>query len=88
MKTILSILTLTIATLGLANTSKAAANDPLLDSYVAVSEALAKDDLAAAKKAATTLAETANADKQDALAEHAGMIASSDSLDAAPIQNG
>jgi hypothetical protein len=83
MKTLLTILTLTVASLGLANLAHAAANDPVLDSYVAVAGALAKDDLAAAKKAADSLAETAKAEKQTVLAEHAGMIASSDSLDAA-----
>ncbi|CAN5749667.1 hypothetical protein BH09VER1_BH09VER1_11930 [soil metagenome] len=83
MKTILTIVTLAIATLGLANRSHAAANNPVLDDYIAVAGALANDDLAAAKKAATALAETAKAEKQTALAEHAGMIASTDSLDAA-----
>ncbi|OJU98645.1 MAG: hypothetical protein BGO12_19880 [Verrucomicrobia bacterium 61-8] len=76
-------MTLTVGSLGLANNSHAAPADPVLDSYVAVADALAKDDLAAAKKAAGTLADTAKAEKQTSLADHAEMIASSDSLDAA-----
>lgn len=81
MKKILTILTLTVASLGLASISQAA--DAVLDSYVAVSIALVKDDLPTAKKAATALAETAKAGNQATLADHAGMVAASDSLDAA-----
>lgn len=81
MKKILTILTLTVASLGLASISQAA--DAVLDSYVVVSNALVKDDLPAAKKAASGLAETAKAGNQATLADHAEEIVSSDSLDAA-----
>ncbi len=81
MKKILGILALTVTSFGLANVSQAA--DAVLDSYVAVSTALVKDDLPAAKKAATALADAAKVGNQATLAEHAGEIASSDSLEAA-----
>lgn len=81
MKKILTILILTVASFGLASVSQAA--DAVLYSYVAVSAALVKDDLPAAKKAATALADAAKAGDQATLAEHAGEIVSSDSLEAA-----
>lgn len=83
MKKILALFTLTVAVFGLANVSRAASTNPVLDDYIAVAGALANDDLAAAKKAASALAETAKAEKQTSLAKQAAGIASSDSLDAA-----
>jgi hypothetical protein len=74
---------LAVAVLGLANISNAATSNPVLDDYVVIAEALAKDDLTAAKKAATTLSEAASAEKLTSLADHAAEIASSDSLDTA-----
>ncbi len=72
-----------LSALVLGFTASAFAESTVLDSYVSVSQALAADDLAAAKKAATELAATAKADKQDSLAAAAAKIVSSDSLDAA-----
>ncbi len=59
-----------------------AGGDKVLDAYAAVSQALAADDLDAAQKAASELSTTAKAEHPD-LAEKAGAVASSDSLDAA-----
>jgi hypothetical protein len=55
----------------------------LLKPYEAVSTAQANDDIAAAKKAAGTLAEQARAAGNATLAQHAGELAKSDSLEAA-----
>lgn len=55
--------TLAVAVLGLVNISNAATSNPVLDDYVAVAEALAKDDLAASKKAAATLSRAAATEK-------------------------
>lgn len=74
---------LAVAVFGLANLSNAATSNLVLDDYVVIAEALAKDDLAAAKKAASALSEVASAEKLTSLADQAGGIASSDSLDAA-----
>ena len=59
---------------------KETAASQLLESYSAVSTALYKDDLAAAKKAA---GELANQDKEGAVAKHAQAIADSKSLEEA-----
>jgi len=83
MKKTLALFTLAVAVFGLANISQAASPNPVLDDYVAVAEALATDNLPAAKKAATALAEAAKTEKQASLADHASEIASSNSLDAA-----
>ncbi|MBN8707949.1 MAG: DUF3347 domain-containing protein [Verrucomicrobia bacterium] len=83
MKNFSLLLTLAVALFGLANRSQAASSNPVLDDYVIVAEALAKDDLAAAKKAASTLSEAATTEKLTSLANHASEIASSDSLDTA-----
>jgi hypothetical protein len=86
MKITLALFTLAVAAYGLTNISQAASANPVLDDYIAVAGALAKDDLAAAKKAASVLADAAKTEKQTSLAEHAAGIASSDSLDAAREQ--
>lgn len=83
MKKFSLLLTLAVANFGLATSSQAASSNPVLDDYVVVAEALARDDLAAAKKAATTLSEAATTEKLTSLADHATEVASSDSLDAA-----
>lgn len=83
MKKILSLFTLVVAVFGLANVSQAASTSLALDSYIAVADALVKDDLAAAKKAASALTDAATAEQQTDLAKQAAGIASSDSLDAA-----
>ena len=83
MKKTFSLLILTVATLAMANGSQAASSSPVLDDYVAVADALANDDLGAAKKAAATLADAAKTGDQSELAKDAAKIASSDSLDAA-----
>ena len=72
-----------ISALVLGVTASAFAQSAVLDSYVGVAQALASDDLSAAKKAATGLESAAKADKQTALAAAAAKIASSKSLDAA-----
>ena len=54
-----------------------------LKAYHQVHEALAKDDLAAAKKAATELAEKATPAKCVSTAKHAGELAQSTSLETA-----
>ena len=76
MKKLLALLALATATL----TSAALAEDAILDNYVAVSTALAQDNLAGAKSAAATLAENT---KDKPLAEHASALAKSDSLETA-----
>lgn len=83
MKKLSLLSSLAVAVLGLTNLANAATSSPVLDDYVVIAEALAKDDLAAAKKAATTLSEAASAEKLASLADQATEIASSDSLDAA-----
>jgi len=83
MKKFSLLLSLAVAVLGLANVSNAATSNLVLDDYVVVAEALSKDDLAAAKKAASTLSEAATTAKLTSLADHATEIATSDSLDAA-----
>lgn len=83
MKKILMMFTLAVTSLGFANASNMASANPVLDAYVVVATALANDDLAAAKKAAAALAETAKSENQPALAEHAIEVVSSNSLDAA-----
>lgn len=60
----------------------AGGGDRVLDSYTAVSTALAADDLDAAQKAATELATSARTAHSE-LAEKASAMASSDSLEAA-----
>jgi hypothetical protein len=77
---------LTLALLGsLASPLYAAedVNKPLLTAYGKVRAALAADDLEAAKKAATPLAEKAVAVKNDALAKAAKSLAESKDIDAA-----
>ncbi len=69
-----------IAAVSLLWAGIAQAADPVLDPYVAVSTALAKDDLPAAKTAADTLAEAAKTAGNAALATHASQLAASDSL--------
>jgi hypothetical protein len=54
-----------------------------LKAYHQVHHALAKDDLAAAKKAATDLAEKAGPAKCPSTAQHAAELAKSDSLESA-----
>ena len=54
-----------------------------LSAYHKVHEALAKDDLAGAKKCATDLAVNAKAANNQSIADHADALAKSDSLDAA-----
>jgi non-ribosomal peptide synthetase component E (peptide arylation enzyme) len=56
--------------------------DKVLDAYTAVSQALAADDLAAARKAAGELATTAKGDHPE-MAERAAAVAASDSLETA-----
>jgi hypothetical protein len=56
---------------------------PCLKAYHQVHDALAKDDLAAAKKAATELAEKATPAKCVSTAKHAGELAQSTSLESA-----
>jgi len=76
MKKILTLLTLATASL----IGSAQAQNVILDNYVAVSTALAQDNLDEAKSAATTLAESA---KGTPLADPAAALATSDSLDTA-----
>lgn len=54
-----------------------------LKAYHQVNDALAKDDLAGAKKSASALVEKATAAKNDAIAKHANELAKSDSLESA-----
>ena len=54
-----------------------------LSAYHRIHEALAKDDLSGAKKAAEDCAQKATAAKGDSLAKHARELAKSDSLDSA-----
>jgi hypothetical protein len=54
-----------------------------LSAYQKVHEALAKDDLAGAKKGATELAAKAKTANNQSIADHADALARSDSLDAA-----
>ncbi len=61
----------------------AAESGDLLKAYEAVSTALANDDLAAAKTAATCLAEQAKSSGNETIATHASEVAKSDSLEAA-----
>ncbi len=78
MKKLLPLLALVLA----AGLSHAAAN-PVLDASIVVSEALTNDNLDAAKKAATALAETAKADDQKSIATHAAELAASKTLEEA-----
>lgn len=64
----------------LPSPSRAADQKEVLGAYEAVSQALAKDDLPAARKAAAELAEKAKAADDKPLAMHAGGLAKSDSL--------
>ena len=54
-----------------------------LKAYHQVHDALAKDDLATAKKSASDLAEKAIAAKSDSITQRAGELAKSDSLESA-----
>ena len=63
-----------------AAAGKEAHPDHMLEGYAAVSAALYKDDLAAAKKAATGMVKH---DKDSAMAKHAQMIADSKDIDQA-----
>jgi hypothetical protein len=54
-----------------------------LKAYHQVHDALAKDDLAGAKKSASDLAEKATAAKSDSMAQHARELGKSDSLESA-----
>jgi hypothetical protein len=67
------------------NAGKAGIGQPsdVLVAYEKVSQALANDDLAAAKTAAATLSEKAGEDGKQTIAGHADALAKSDSLDAA-----
>ncbi len=78
MKKLIPLLPLIIA----AGLSQAAAN-PVLDASIVVSEALTNDNLNAAKKAATALAETAEAAGQKSIATHAAELAASKTLEEA-----
>ena len=76
-----NILTLSaIAAISLGWAGLAHAGDAVLDDYVAVSTALSKNDLPAAKTAAGTLAQVAKTADQATLATHAAQLAASDSL--------
>ena len=67
----------------IASSGFAKDNNEVLKSFDAVSMALAKDDFAAAKSAASELAEKAKANGHEAIAKEAGELAKSDSIDAA-----
>lgn len=80
MKKMLPLLALVLA----AGLSHAAAN-PVLDASIVVSDALTNDNLNAAKKAATTLAETAKAADQKSVATYAAELAASNTLEEARV---
>jgi hypothetical protein len=71
---------ITIPVLGKQASNEEAA---CLNAYHKVHEALVRDDLAGAKKGATDLAVKAKATNNQSIAEHADVLAKSDSLDAA-----
>ncbi|HEY5753490.1 MAG TPA: DUF3347 domain-containing protein [Chthoniobacterales bacterium] len=80
------IIAFVIATIvfGLAtNMSLAGESSAVLDSYLKVSDALAKDDLAEAKSAAAGLAEVSKTEKQDVIATEAAKVAAATSIGAA-----
>jgi len=81
MKKLLPLLALLLA----LSPSRAATANPVLDASLVVSEALTNDNLDAAKKAATALAETAKTSGQPVIATHAAEIATSTSLDEARV---
>jgi hypothetical protein len=78
------IVAIALVTSGLiASSGFAKGNDELLKSYDAISMALAKDDLAAAKSAASELAEKAKENDDETISKQAGELANSASIDAA-----
>ncbi|HEY5891860.1 MAG TPA: DUF3347 domain-containing protein [Chthoniobacterales bacterium] len=63
-----------------ATASLAGGSSAVLDSYIKVSDALAKDDLAAAKTAAAALADVSKTEKQDAISTEAAKVTTPTSL--------
>lgn len=63
-----------------ASISLAGEPSDVLDSYIRVSDALAKDDLATAKTEAAALAEVSRTEKQDAMSAEAAKVAAATSL--------
>jgi Protein of unknown function (DUF3347) len=72
-----------LACCGTASRSLAGEPSAVLDSYIKVSDALAKDDLAAAKTAATALVEISKTEKQDAVSTEAAKVSEAKSIGAA-----
>ena len=80
MKTKLGFFVTVLVGLLAANPLRAQDAAPLLDSYFAVSNALADDNLATAKASADSLTQKAHAAGKHALAEHAAKLAAAQTI--------